>query len=78
MSKHDDGGPASPVAGHTYGLSIADWFAGTAIHAARADSLDHDDIDWIAARAYRIADAMIAEKRRRETDAKEQQCEHPK
>lgn len=42
------------------GMSLRDWFAGMAIYSAVASSADDSDLEWIAGRAYRIADAMIS------------------
>ena len=64
-------------AGHYYcgpleasGLPVADWFAGLAMQGMFASKTfawgDKIDTHQMAAKAYSIADAMIAEKRRRE------------
>lgn len=74
--KHDDGGPAFPRASgpeprdksatdYTDGMSLWDWFAGQALAGtlAKDDGLTYEKAAQIACAQ---ADAMIAEKRRRE------------
>lgn len=68
MTKND-GGPAFPhmkAEGHNDyagGMSLRDYFAGQAIVCVLADSsTSADDIPRIAAAAYLVADAMIAER----------------
>ena len=69
--------------GSTYGMTLLDWFAGLAMQqmvageGARvvADRDErYDETNWaevVVANAYEFADAMLAEKRRREAaDAK--------
>ncbi len=64
MASIDDGGPAFPVASQNeHGLSKLDWFAGQALmslHAPAYMSWEH-----IAEDAYDIAEAMLAERRKR-------------
>lgn len=66
-----DGGPAFPVALGSQpdqhlcatGMSLRDYFAGQAIVCVLADSSSSaDDIPRIAAAAYLVADAMLAER----------------
>lgn len=66
MSKIKDGGPAFPPAqmSSTYkpipgftGMTLRDWFAGQALAGAPFDRTADT-----AARAYQIADAMLAER----------------
>jgi hypothetical protein len=73
MTQTNDGGPAFPSDhGHTpdgtwnqsQGMSLRDWFAGQALagmfrHKGWINTVDGDETE-AAARAYRIADAMIA------------------
>lgn len=74
MTKHDDGGPAYPVSvpadWHEKhgGMSLLDAFAGQVMVGIlrNLEGLRPDDIPLMASDAYGIADAMIAEKRRRE------------
>ena len=77
MTKHDDGGVAFPTAPvRVYGgrmdpdcysgMSLLDWFAGQALGAFCAH-VDRDaKIPELAEWAYKVATAMLAEKRRRE------------
>ena len=76
MATHDDGGPAFPFAGvegvwpAKEGMSLWDWFAGQALAGLIAGKwcvVESDD--KTAETAYRMADAMISEKRRREGGA---------
>jgi len=79
---HDDGGPAYPSGavkddhGDTHpmfaGKSLRDWFAGQALVGellvlAQADILNADP-EETARRAYFLADAMLAERKREEAD----------
>ena len=72
MSKHDDGGPAFPSVDYgSIGMSLRDWFAGQAlagvIAACCQDTLNFETREQLFARnAYAIADAMLAERARRE------------
>ena len=78
MSKYNDGGAAFPGNG-AWGMTLADWFAGQALMGAFAGagsegypfSADYGDGSedpsvTVARHCYLLADAMIAEKRRRE------------
>ena len=77
----DDGGPAYPLQGencYVSGMTLRDWFAGQALshrvcdepgHChTMAERPKHPSPCEIAGKAYLIADAMIAEKRRREAE----------
>ena len=65
-----DGGPAFPRAyaenayGDERGMSLRDWFAGQALLGIMSDlsNLSGEVPRYAAARAYAIADAMIAER----------------
>ncbi len=65
MSKKDDGGPAFPFAGEAghslndSGMTLRDYFAAKAIVTAPHNL---HDVDLNAEWAYRMADAMIAER----------------
>lgn len=69
----DDGGAAFPhqTAWHrdTHGMTLRDWFAGQALQIAWA-ALDAGHYEGgskeIAGCAYQIADAMLAERKRRD------------
>ena len=74
----DDGGPAFPVhlddfrdaVGHPLpGMSLRDWFAGMAL----TNAFTHEDAltDKVAGWAYELADAMLAERAKREPDCNE-------
>jgi len=56
-----DGGE-SVVDFDALGMSLRDWFAGQAIVG---EDLSQNEIDLIAAAAYNLADAMIAERSKR-------------
>ena len=69
MTKINDGGPAFPALWHeehyaSKGMSLRDWFAGQALAGLAANCDDNGRSSWcavpLAARAYEIADAMIA------------------
>lgn len=63
MSDHNDGGPAFPVPGFDYGMSVRDWFAGQAlagIMAATSNVSNACSVGSAAGWAYEIADAMLA------------------
>ena len=73
MSKPNDGGPAFPLTMPDYhgdvphiteGMSLRDWFAGQALQ--KASGGNDKSAAAISARAYYIADAMLAA--RKETD----------
>ena len=75
MTKTDDGGPAYPHPGVCNGMTLLDWFAGQALAGILAggfaDTIPHDDVNGggdAAFYAYQYAEAMIAQKRRREND----------
>jgi hypothetical protein len=68
MAKND-GGPAHPVyTGNPEhwqnGMALRDWFAGQALPTVAAYDSNPDvfEAEWIASRAYSIADAMLAER----------------
>lgn len=50
------------------GMSLRDWFAGQALGAAFADHAavteGEIDLEYVAASAYALADAMLAERRK--------------
>ena len=64
-----DGGSAFPVLGErdglvvnvTGGMSLRDWLAGQAL-AALVNQPSPSRDKWVAERAYKIADAMLAER----------------
>lgn len=71
-----DGGPAFPASqymdsfGQIYtseptGMSLRDWFAGLAMQGFLSQQVIWEDREC-AARAYKVANAMIAERDRRE------------
>lgn len=68
----NDGGRAFPRAsgpsgGANGGMSLRDWFAGMAMQHPYTQTEDADrDSEKAADWAYDVADAMLAEKRRRE------------
>ena len=74
MSVRDEGGPAFPVIaenglGHVAdGMTLRDWFAGQVAAAvvggltAASISTSEDDVTAVAKAAYRVADAMLAER----------------
>jgi len=77
MSTINDGGQAFPFV-HAYcdsGMSLRDWFAGQAVHACYAEicnavreqeaPLPPDWREGIASEAFKMADAMIAERSKR-------------
>ena len=80
MPIDDDGGPAfamqaTEVVGRlcsgNEGMTLRDWFAGQAmapVLAAVFAGQREETFDFVAERCYHTADAMIAEKRRREMD----------
>lgn len=67
MSKNN-GGPAFPVMdeveehGQHYGLTIRDYFAAKAMQASRSRNSDYRSWADLAADAYDLADAMLAER----------------
>lgn len=79
---HDDGGPAFPthhrfdkgasaINEWTDGMTLLDYFAGQAITGLLANDERSGSPTEFALDAYLFAAAMIAEKRRRESDGKE-------
>ena len=74
--KHDDGGPAYPLSEdaishrcrdfNMQGMTLLDYFAGQALAGLLANPEKDYAYADAADLAYRQADAMIAEKRRRE------------
>lgn len=65
----DDGGSAFPVAADGYealpGMSLRDWFAGMALQAVYVQAhVAKPAAENIAASAYEIADAMLAESKK--------------
>ncbi len=78
MTKKDDGGPAFPNSGGSdsvlyasYGMFLRDWFAGQALSAmgvSLSEGLAPGAYPIQAARAaYNIADAMLAERKKDES-----------
>ena len=76
MSKHD-GGPAFPLQlenrdqyhGSFRGMSLRDWFAGQALAGICAVSgIDFGGPEGTAKLAYRLADAMLAERAKTKED----------
>jgi hypothetical protein len=63
MERIEDGGPAFPVftGDQGVGMSLRDWFAGQALLTAqhRYSGVDPLPAEWLAERAYGIADAML-------------------
>ena len=72
MSKRDDGGPAFPQSvsadGPYGGLTARDWFAGQALAGllANATLKPKTTFNEAAAEAFAFADAMLAERAKRE------------
>jgi uncharacterized protein YodC (DUF2158 family) len=63
MADIKDGGPAFPHQGYSHqGLSIRDWFAGQALAGLIVVHPQVNGLDALAVDAYRIADAMLAER----------------
>lgn len=65
MTNPDDGGPAKD-------MTLLDYFAGQALANPFTCCFNNPQSDRIAKRAYELAVAMLAEKRRRAAN-----CEHP-
>lgn len=77
--KHDDGGSAYPTPMTEYddgsgGMALLDWFAGQALAGLLTQPPIPGSVNWSlpgdvdairSARAYNLAAAMVAEKRRR-------------
>lgn len=61
------GGPAFPVlhwingesTGAEEGMTLRDYFAAKAMQAEMTDGIHENDFAWSAARAYKMADAML-------------------
>lgn len=73
MSPEKDGGPAFPVQDDkmlngSYGMSLRDYFAAKAMEGFNSDMVRYDwqpEVAAMAARhAYKLADAMLAERER--------------
>jgi hypothetical protein len=63
------GGPAFPTTKANYdnylgdvGMTLRDYFAAKAMQAEMTDGIHESDFAWTAARAYKMADAMLAER----------------
>ena len=70
MSKHDDGGPAFPVAFHSgqplKGMTLEDWFAGMAQMGILANpAVENADPESVSRWSYDHAAAMVAEREKR-------------
>ena len=65
MSNTNTGGPAFPVTSDNYanpnseGMTLRDYFAAKAMAADMTDGIHENDFAWAAARAYKVADAML-------------------
>jgi hypothetical protein len=64
MSNTNTGGPAFPApAGVSHitkqGMTLRDYFAAKAMAADMIDGMHENDFAWAAARAYKMADAML-------------------
>jgi hypothetical protein len=67
MSKKNTGGPAFPLHNHgaqtlgmhLSGMTLRDYFAARAMAADMTDGIHENDFAWAAARAYKVADAML-------------------
>ena len=61
MSNTNTGGPAFPWTGcGEDGMTLRDYFAAKAMQAEMAQGIHASDFDWMVARSYKAADAMIA------------------
>jgi hypothetical protein len=66
----DTGGPAFPTTTANYngmdpageGMTLRDYFAAKSMQAEMTDGINESDFAWTAARAYKMADAMLAER----------------
>jgi len=61
----DDPGNAARTIWPEYGMTLRDWFAGAALASIRDDS--HNTYASVAEAAYKIADAMLAERAKAST-----------
>ena len=69
MSKKNTGGPAFPNASIKTkegidvwgegGMTLRDYFAARAMAADMTDGIHENDFAWAAARAYKVADALL-------------------
>ena len=69
MSKTNTGGPAFPNASIKTkegidvwgegGMTLRDYFAAKAMAADMTDGIHENDFAWAAARAYKVADALL-------------------
>jgi hypothetical protein len=68
MSNTNTGGPAFPSSEydpqydrtfHTGGMTLRDYFAAKAMAAEMVSGIHEDGFAWTAARAYKMADAML-------------------
>ena len=59
MSDKDTGGPAFPFGTAFSGMTLRDYFAAKAMQADMMDGIHENDFAWSAARAYKMADAML-------------------
>lgn len=65
MSNTNTGGPAFPSHGSMgevthEGMTLRDYFAAKAMQAEMAQGIHESDFDWMVARCYKAADAMLA------------------
>ena len=53
---------ADPESGqvHRWGMTLRDYFAAKAMQAEMAQGIHESDFDWMVARCYKVADAMLA------------------
>lgn len=63
------GGPAFPLpvpcSTDGIGMSLRDWFAGQIVSSVYAEAPNNQTFESIAMEAFRIADAMLAERERK-------------
>jgi hypothetical protein len=65
MNNTNTGGPAFPSHGSMgevvqEGMTLRDYFAAKAMQAEMAQGIHESDFDWMVARCYKTADAMLA------------------
>jgi hypothetical protein len=65
MNNTNTGGPAFPSHGSMgevvqEGMTLRDYFAAKAMQAEMAQGIHESDFDWMVARCYKAADAMLA------------------